>query len=42
MRVAIIATGSRGDVEPYIALGKGVPSTNTARIHELPAPFVHS
>ena len=24
MRIAIIATGSRGDVEPYIALGKGL------------------
>ena len=24
MRIAIIATGSRGDVEPYLALGKGL------------------
>jgi UDP:flavonoid glycosyltransferase YjiC (YdhE family) len=24
MRIAIIATGSRGDVQPYIALGKGL------------------
>ena len=24
MRIAIIATGSRGDVEPYVALGKGL------------------
>jgi len=24
MRVAIIASGSRGDVEPYVALGKGL------------------
>ncbi len=24
MRIAIIASGSRGDVEPYIALGKGL------------------
>src|SRR5450756_1779323 len=24
MRIAIIAPGSRGDVEPYIALGKGL------------------
>jgi sterol 3beta-glucosyltransferase len=27
MRIAIIATGSRGDVEPYIALGKGLKNT---------------
>ncbi len=26
MRIAIIATGSRGDVQPYIALGKGLQS----------------
>ena len=24
MRIAIVAPGSRGDVEPYIALGKGL------------------
>jgi len=24
MRIAIIAPGSRGDVQPYIALGKGL------------------
>ena len=24
MRIAIIALGSRGDVQPYIALGKGL------------------
>jgi UDP:flavonoid glycosyltransferase YjiC (YdhE family) len=24
MRIAIIASGSRGDIEPYIALGKGL------------------
>ena len=24
MRITIIATGSRGDVQPYIALGKGL------------------
>lgn len=24
MRIAIIASGSRGDVEPYVALGKGL------------------
>jgi len=24
MRIAIIASGSRGDVEPYIALGQGL------------------
>jgi len=24
MRILIIATGSRGDVQPYIALGKGL------------------
>jgi UDP:flavonoid glycosyltransferase YjiC (YdhE family) len=24
MRIAIIASGSRGDVQPYIALGKGL------------------
>jgi UDP:flavonoid glycosyltransferase YjiC (YdhE family) len=24
MRIAIVATGSRGDVEPYVALGKGL------------------
>ena len=24
MRIAIIASGSRGDVEPYLALGKGL------------------
>jgi len=24
MRIAIIATGSRGDVQPYVALGKGL------------------
>jgi UDP:flavonoid glycosyltransferase YjiC (YdhE family) len=24
MRIAILATGSRGDVEPYIALGLGL------------------
>ena len=24
MRIAIIAPGSRGDVQPYIALGKGI------------------
>lgn len=23
MRITIIASGSRGDIEPYIALGKG-------------------
>ena len=24
MRIAIIASGSRGDVQPYVALGKGL------------------
>ena len=24
MRIAILAPGSRGDVEPYVALGKGL------------------
>ena len=32
MRIAIIATGSRGDIQPYIALGKGLKdSGNTVR-----------
>jgi UDP:flavonoid glycosyltransferase YjiC (YdhE family) len=30
MRIAIIATGSRGDVEPYIALGKGLADAGHA------------
>jgi UDP:flavonoid glycosyltransferase YjiC (YdhE family) len=33
MRIAIIAPGSRGDVEPYIALGKGL--TNTGHVVRL-------
>jgi sterol 3beta-glucosyltransferase len=33
MRIAIIAPGSRGDVEPYIALGKGLKkANNTVRL----------
>jgi sterol 3beta-glucosyltransferase len=33
MRIVIIATGSRGDVEPYVALGKGlVKSGHTVRL----------
>ena len=32
MRIVIIASGSRGDVEPYVALGKGLqaPATSSA------------
>jgi sterol 3beta-glucosyltransferase len=30
MRIAIIAPGSRGDVEPYIALGKGLKKANNS------------
>ena len=33
MRIAIIATGSRGDVQPYVALGKGlVEAGHTVRL----------
>src|SRR4030042_3926941 len=30
MRIAIIAPGSRGDVEPYVALGKGLKNAGHA------------
>ncbi|MCX6577042.1 MAG: glycosyltransferase [Candidatus Aminicenantes bacterium] len=30
MRIAIIAPGSRGDVQPYIALGKGLKKAGNA------------
>lgn len=30
MRIAIIASGSQGDVQPYIALGKGLKQAGYA------------
>jgi sterol 3beta-glucosyltransferase len=30
MRIAILASGSRGDVQPYIALGKGLADAGHA------------
>ena len=30
MRIALIAPGSRGDVEPYLALGKGLKQAGHA------------
>ncbi|MCJ7548823.1 MAG: glycosyltransferase, partial [Anaerolineae bacterium] len=45
MQIAIIAPGSRGDVQPYIALGKGlIEAGHTVRIvtHENFGDFVTS